>query len=86
MLLCDHQAALNIPLWATGETPLHLAAAGGHVLAVRALVLDGAEMTSRNSAGQTALDAARANGHERVMALLAQSGASSEPVLSCVPS
>lgn len=48
-------------------TPLHHAAANGHLHIVRFLVLKGANLTARNEAGQTVLHIAAERGHEGVI-------------------
>lgn len=48
-------------------TPLHHAAANGHLHIVRFLVLKGANLTARNEVGQTVLHIAAERGHEGVI-------------------
>ncbi|KXZ44506.1 hypothetical protein GPECTOR_66g234 [Gonium pectorale] len=53
-----------------GHTPLHKAAKFGYVEAVRALLEAGANKEAADKDGRTALDIARANRKEGVVALL----------------
>ena len=55
-----------------GNTPLHLAAKGGHDGTVRILLSDGADATIRNNAGQTPLDLAKK--HPKVSSDLRNAG------------
>ena len=53
------------------DAPLHLAASGGHVGAVRALLRGGADARRRDARNRTPRDRAADRGHARVAALLA---------------
>jgi hypothetical protein len=55
------------PATAASGTPLHQAAANGHLHIVRFLVLKGANLTARNESGQTVLHLAAERGHEGVI-------------------
>jgi hypothetical protein len=55
------------------STPLHQAAANGHVQIVRFLVLKGANATARNESQQTVLHLAAERGHEGVIEHVLQS-------------
>lgn len=64
---------------ASGQTPLHLAAANGDADMVRVLIEDGAEFDMPDSgAGLSALHVAAQCGHERVVDLLVRYGADLE--------
>lgn len=52
------------------EVPVHLAAANGHILAVRALCEAQASMTSKDAWGETPLSTACAEGHQEVVRYL----------------
>ncbi|KFY15814.1 hypothetical protein V492_01743 [Pseudogymnoascus sp. VKM F-4246] len=52
---------------AASGTPLHQAAANGHLQIVRFLILKGANVTAPNEAGQTVLHLAAEQGHEDVI-------------------
>ena len=52
-----------------GATPLYIAAFNGHVDALKALLVAGADKTCKFQ-GFTALDAARSNGHAAIVKLL----------------
>ena len=75
-LLCSHGAAVNISTTAVNSiaaspahaTPLMLAARGGHLAAVLALLEHGADKLAVDSAGLTAL--AHAAEHPQVQAVL----------------
>ena len=58
-MLIDHGADVNRPSSA-GQTPLILAAVGGHKELVKVLLEAGANPRAVNSHGQTPLDIARA--------------------------
>jgi ankyrin repeat protein len=60
---------------AEGRTPLHLAAAGGHLSVVELLLHNNADPNARDGAGRTALAAAEAAGHAGVAELLRRGGA-----------
>lgn len=53
-----------------GDTPLHLAAKSGNILAVRALILRGCQITSKNSNGLTAIHLSAENGHNEALEIL----------------
>jgi RNA polymerase primary sigma factor len=55
---------------ARGDTPLHLAAAGGHFLLCNQLFEAGADATIRNNNGQTPTDMANEAGHRQLADLL----------------
>lgn len=57
---------------AAGVAALHIAAAGGHAAAVRALLAAGAPVRALDARGRTARRAAEAAGHAEVVLLLAQ--------------
>lgn len=59
--------APQYPVTSASGTPLHQAAANGHLHIVRFLVLKGANLTARNEAGQTVLHLAAERGHEGVI-------------------
>lgn len=59
-----------------GNTPLHLAAADGHIDVVEELLTRGAEVEIRNLAGRTALHVACMNHHLHAIAMLLSAGAS----------
>ena len=54
-----------------GSSALHLAAHGGHVECVRALLAAGAETDAKNDAGKRPFDYARESGHAALVELLA---------------
>ena len=60
---------------AEGRTPLHLAAAGGHVTTVEMLLHNNADPNARDRAGRTALALADAAGHAIVAERLRAAGA-----------
>lgn len=53
-----------------GDTPMHLAAAGGHLLLCNRLFEAGADTTTRNDVGQTPADMASGAGHRQLAELL----------------
>jgi RNA polymerase primary sigma factor len=55
---------------AKGDAPLHLAAAGGHLLLCSQLFEAGADTSSRNNNGQTAADMASEAGHRQLAEML----------------
>lgn len=55
------------------STPLHQAAANGHVQIVRFLVMRGANVLARNESSQTVLHLAAAQGHDGVIEHILQS-------------
>lgn len=56
------------------STPLHQAAANGHVQIVRFLVMKGANVTARNESSRTVLHLAAERGHDSVIEHVLQSG------------
>ncbi len=58
-----------------GDTPLHLAVAGGHQATAEMLIRKGAAINVTNNAGMTPLDIARVCGHSGMAAFLAGQGA-----------
>ncbi|MHC4119782.1 MAG: ankyrin repeat domain-containing protein [Planctomycetota bacterium] len=62
----------NMP---SGNTPLHEAAAYGHVKIVRLLLAEGADVNKHNEGGETPLHYAARHGHVKVMAILLDHGA-----------
>ena len=58
------------------DTPLHLAAGGGHVGAARALLRGGGDPNARDARGDTPRRRALARGHAKVAAVLAEAEAS----------
>jgi uncharacterized protein len=59
----------------TRVRPLHSAAAGGHLECCRLLLAAGADVNAQQGGGFTALDAARQNHDEALVALLRDAGA-----------
>ncbi len=55
---------------AKGDSPIHLAAAGGHLLLCSQLFEAGADTSSRNNSGQTPADMASEAGHRQLAAML----------------
>lgn len=68
------------------QTPLHAAASRGNLPVVTRLVEAGAQLPDADAQGKTALDLARAAGHEGVADYLRQAGASrgTAPRIDCV--
>lgn len=66
-LLFPNALDINICQKSTGTTPLHLAAAAGQLLQVHFLLLNGADLTARDLAGQRPSDLAAAKGHDHVV-------------------
>lgn len=60
---------------ATGDTPLHIAAAMGRVYAAEVLIGAGAELETKNTAGVTPLFNASFFGHTEVLSVLIEAGA-----------
>ncbi|GMF22812.1 unnamed protein product [Phytophthora fragariaefolia] len=71
-LLLEHHADLNC-CDKCGWTPLHGAAAAGHLDIVQLLIANGAKLNAVNISGQTAEVLADAGGHDEVAKTLAQS-------------
>ena len=68
-----------------GETPLHLAAAHGHDMCVRALLHAGANAECKDVEGRTAMEVAKRQGFAPTASVL-QEQSNEEPVMACVPS
>lgn len=60
---------------ASGITALMVAASGGNIETVKALIRNGANVKAQNSKGNTALSVARYNGHTEIANLLKKNGA-----------
>ena len=69
-LLLDNGAAVDRANSFNGWTPLFIACWNGRVAAARLLLEKGAEVDRTNEDGETALDAAKYQGHSAVVALL----------------
>lgn len=70
--LIDSGASVNLKTRIGNDTALLLAAAHGRVEAAQVLLAGGADMSIKNSKGQTAFTVASANRHAQVVKLLAQ--------------
>ena len=53
-----------------GQTPLHMAAGGGHSAVVQLLLESGADVNAKDRRDQTALDLAQKAGHDEIVELL----------------
>ena len=76
-LLADHGADVNARQHG-GWTPLHAAALNGDIETARILIAHGADTKARADNQQNALDLALTRGHQNVVDLLDQLGASAE--------
>lgn len=65
-LLLDHSAYIDAES-PNQTTPIMMAARGGHILTVKLLLDEGADLTLKNGAGMTALDFARAGGFKDIV-------------------
>jgi ankyrin repeat protein len=65
-LLLDHSAYIDAES-PNQTTPIRMAARGGHILTVKLLLDEGADLTLKNGAGMTALDFARAGGFKDIV-------------------
>ncbi|MFL6719631.1 MAG: ankyrin repeat domain-containing protein [Burkholderiaceae bacterium] len=65
-LLLDHYAYIDAES-PNQTTPIMMAARGGHILTVKLLLDEGADLTLKNGAGMTALDFARAGGFNDIV-------------------
>lgn len=65
-LLLDHSAYIDAES-PNQTTPIMMAARGGHILTVKLLLDEGADLTLKNGAGMTALDFARAGGFRDIV-------------------
>jgi uncharacterized protein len=72
-VLLAHGAEVNAPQ-AGGWTPLHQAAAQGHLALANLLLAHGADVNARNEEGETPLHLARTQEHSRMVELLAEHG------------
>lgn len=68
-------SAINAPLNASGERPLHVAADGGHLPMVRLLLSAGADVAATTVSGETALDYAEVLEREDVATVLRDAAA-----------
>lgn len=66
-LLFRHGIDVNLTEGATGLTALHMAAGAGQLLQVHFLMLNGADLGSRERGGRTATEVAREAGHGEVV-------------------
>jgi hypothetical protein len=74
-LLLDHGADPNAATPSLRMTPLHRAASTGNAAVVALLLAHGARADALDTAGNSALQAARAGGHDAVVKLLASHAA-----------
>jgi ankyrin repeat protein len=65
-LLLDNAAYIDAAS-ANGTTPIMMAARGGHILTVKLLLDEGADVALRNMAGLSALDFAQAGNHKDIV-------------------
>ncbi|WP_194711168.1 ankyrin repeat domain-containing protein [Noviherbaspirillum soli] len=65
-LLLDHSAYIDAES-PNQTTPIMMAARGGHILTVKLLLDEGADLTLKNGAGMTALDFARVGGFKDIV-------------------
>ena len=65
-LLLDHSAYIDAES-PNQTTPIMMAARGGHILTVKLLLDEGADLTLKNGAGMTALDFARTGGFKDIV-------------------
>ena len=73
--LAAHGAKLDVTATRLGETALHFAASKGHFECASALVFLGADARLKSSSSRTALQVARAHGHDELAAWLKASEA-----------
>lgn len=82
-LLAGGEDVNTVDAW--GNTPLYLAARGGHEELVRRLLGRGASTDMMNTRGQTALHAACERGHKGVAQMLVEGGANVDPYSNYLP-
>eukprot|EP00808_Paulinella_micropora_P006173 g30808.t1 len=75
--LCEGKADADLRNWATGNSPLSMAARNGHLGAVQELLRGGAHLDCADRGGTTALHWAALYGHHEVVAQLLQARADS---------
>lgn len=78
-LFIEHGANLELGN-ESGLTPMMVAAGGGHLLVVQALLYAGANVNTPANDGRTALSFARARKHTEVVAVLLDSGGEETPL------
>ena len=83
-LLLDSGAQVNMPA-DSFESPLTLAACGGHVELAALLIERGANLEEVNDEGYTPLMEAAREGHEEMVALLLAQGKSPAPLWARAP-